>query len=234
MSMSWWQLLLLVFVMLQMSMLCTTIFLHRVLAHRAMSLHPAVSAAMHLYLGLLTGISPLHWLAVHLKHHAFSDKEGDPHSPNVQGFWRILFGSFLYYQREARNPVTLRVYGAGYRPDFVDRHSWIRHYGAVGTTLCVLVFGWKGLVVWVLHFVLYIVLNSMLNSLAHSMGERPNKKSQATNLWWLAILTAGEGWHNNHHTAPGAARFGSPDPAWPVIRTLATFGLAEVRNSRQT
>ena len=230
--MNWWQLLLFVFAMLQISMLCTTIFLHRALAHKAMSLHPVVSTLMHLYIGLMTGISPLHWLAVHRKHHAFSDREGDPHSPNVQGFWHILFGSFFYYQREARDPETLRVYGHGYQPDFIDRYAWLRHYGRGGIIVFALVMGWKGCVVWVLHFVAYIALNSILNSLAHTVGERPNQKSHATNLWWLALVTAGEGWHNNHHTAPESIRFGFLDPAWPAIRILRAFGLAEFRNYR--
>jgi stearoyl-CoA desaturase (delta-9 desaturase) len=78
---------------------------------------------------------------------------------------------------------------------------------------------------------LYVLLNSMINSLGHTIGYR-NFDQQATNLQWVAFMTAGEGLHNNHHQYPTSARFSlrgrEMDPAWPIIRLLEAFGLAKV------
>src|SRR5512147_1395287 len=86
---------------LQASAFCTSIYLHRYRTHRALELHPVVAFLMHLHLSLFTGIVPRQWAAVHRKHHHFSDKEGDPHSPVVRGMWTVLFGNYFLYQREA-------------------------------------------------------------------------------------------------------------------------------------
>src|SRR5258708_6128020 len=93
-------------VILQLSVLFTTILLHRCLTHRGLDLHPAVRNLMHLELALFTGIIPREWVAVHRKHHHFSDQEGDPHSPYIYGLWHVLFGNFFYYRKEKRNPAT--------------------------------------------------------------------------------------------------------------------------------
>ena len=96
-----------------------------------------------------------------------------------------------------------------------------------------LMFGWMwGAVAWVAHVVTYIMVNAMINSLGHMIGYR-NYENEATNLQWLAMITAGEGLHNNHHEYPTAARFSMRkreiDPAWPVIRLLEVLGLARVK-----
>src|ERR1700716_4738933 len=87
---------------LQMSVLFTTIYLHRCLTHRGLELNRVVAFFMHLELSLFTGIVPREWVAVHRKHHHFSDKEGDPHSPRLLGLWKVLFGNILYYRRTSK------------------------------------------------------------------------------------------------------------------------------------
>ena len=80
----------------------------------------------------------------------------------------------------------------------------------------------------------YILLNSMINSVCHKVGYR-NFDNKATNLQWVAMITAGEGLHNNHHEFPMSAtmraRRSEFDPAWPIIRVLEKLGLAEYRKS---
>jgi stearoyl-CoA desaturase (delta-9 desaturase) len=217
----------------QLSALATTIYLHRSVTHRGLELHPAVSFLMHLELTLFTGIMPRQWAAVHRKHHHFSDKEGDPHSPYIFGMWTVLFGNYFMYRKEAANPATVRRYTPDYKPDIIDRIPGVSFGVYIGLGIFMLMFGWLwGVVAWLAHVVLYIVVNAMINSLGHTIGYR-NWENRATNLRWLAWISGGEGLHNNHHEFPTAARFSMReseiDPAWAVIRLLERLGLAKVK-----
>ena len=218
---------------LQLSVLSTTIYLHRYVTHRGLDLHPAVALLMHLELLLFTGVSPRKWAAVHRKHHHLSDQEGDPHSPRLFGLWTILLGNYFLYLREARNPATILKYTPDYCPDLLDRMRWLRHGELLGLAIFLLLFGWGwGFAAWLTHVVAFVALSGMVNGLGHAVGYR-NYQNSATNLRWLAWLTGGEGLHNNHHEYPSAARFSTRsrefDPAWPVIRLLESLGLAKVK-----
>ena len=219
-------------VILQLSVLFTTIYLHRSKTHRGLELHPVVGLLMHLELGLFTGIVPREWVAVHRKHHHFSDEEGDPHSPYLRGMWTVLFGNFWFYRKEKSNAATIRKYTPDWKNDVLDKLPFMQYAALGGLAIFMLMFGFLwGAVAWLAHVVLYILLNSMINSLGHTIAYR-NYDNRATNLQWVALLTAGEGLHNNHHEYPTSARFALKareiDPAWPVIRLLETFGLAKV------
>jgi stearoyl-CoA desaturase (delta-9 desaturase) len=218
---------------LQMSVLFTTIYLHRAQCHRGVDLHPFVGTLMHLELALFTGITPREWVAVHRKHHHFSDKEGDPHSPYLLGMWNVLFGNYFYYQKEVKNKATIRKYTPDYKPDWIDKSKLSGVTLYMGLGIFMLLFGWKwGLAAWAFHMVAYVLLNSSINSLCHMLGYR-NFDNLATNISVIAWMTGGEGYHNNHHEFPSSAKFGLRrwefDPAWPIIRTLEKFGLAKVR-----
>lgn len=218
---------------LQVSTLCTTIYLHRSVTHRGLALHPALAFLMHLELILFTGIIPREWAAVHRKHHHFSDHQGDPHSPRIFGLWQVLLGNYLFYRKEAANPETIRKYTPDYKPDLIDRIPLARHGALAGLGILMLLFGWMwGAVAWIAHVVLYIAVNAMINGLGHTVGYR-NYDNLATNLRWLAWISGGEGLHNNHHAYPTAARFSMRarefDPAWPLIRVLELLRLAEVK-----
>ncbi len=224
---------LITFGILQISALCTTVYLHRAVTHRGLELHPAVSFLMHLELTLFTGVVPREWAAVHRKHHHFSDRHGDPHSPLLYGLWGVLLGNYFYYRREANNPEVIRKYTPDYKPDAIDRipHSQLGLF--LGLGIFILMFGWAwGFAAWIAHMVVYVAVNAMINGLGHMVGYR-NFENQATNLRWLAWISAGEGLHNNHHEYPTAARFSMRarefDPAWPFIRLLEGLGLAKVR-----
>jgi stearoyl-CoA desaturase (delta-9 desaturase) len=219
-------------VILQISVFCTTIYLHRAKTHRGLELHPVIGFLMHLHLTVFTGVVPREWVAVHRKHHHFSDEDGDPHSPVQQGMWKVLFGNYFLYKKEANNAATIRKYTPDWKLDAIDRIPGM-HYGVfLGLGVFCLMFGWMwGVVAWITHIVLYVLLNSMINSLGHTIGYR-NYDQQATNLQWVAYMTAGEGLHNNHHQYPTSARFSlrgrEIDPAWPLICLLEKFGLAKV------
>jgi len=222
---------------LQVSVFLTTIYLHRAMCHRGLDLNPVVANLMHLQLSLFTGIVPRQWVAVHRKHHHFSDREGDPHSPYLLGLWHVFFGNFFYYKNEIRNEATIRKYTPDHRPDVIDHLPIFKHgYGAyLGLGIFMLMFGlpW-GLAMWAFHGVAYILLNSSINSICHMIGYR-NYDNLATNHQFIALLTGGEGLHNNHHEYPSSAKFALKareiDPAWPIIWTLERLGLASVKEA---
>lgn len=222
-------------VVLQITNLCTTIYLHRSLAHSALRLKPAVSWAMQGWLWLHTGIVPREWVAVHRKHHQFSDQEGDPHSPKLEGVLKVLFANVYFYKKEAANPETVTRYTRDLPVTTLERvlfrHGWIGLF--CGAAIAVALLGLAaGLIAFILQALLYIFLNGMINGVCHAIGYR-NFNNEATNLRWVAWLTAGEGLHNNHHHTPASPKLSYKrsefDPAWLVIRILSLLRLAQVR-----
>src|SRR6185436_18976525 len=131
-------------VLTQVAVIATSVYLHRALAHRSLHLHPVSDVIFRIVLWLTTGQSRQEWVAVHRKHHTFTDREGDPHSPRLLGFWRVQLFNVAYYMREARNPDTLETFAPDLRPDRLDRPFF--SHGVLGlgvglAPLCV----WRGL-----------------------------------------------------------------------------------------
>jgi stearoyl-CoA desaturase (delta-9 desaturase) len=221
----------------QIALLLTTLYLHRALSHRALSLSPGVAFACRVLAWISTGVRPRQWVAVHRKHHAFTDVEGDPHSPLLEGFSMVQFLNFVLYRRVARQEEVVRKYARDLPADAWDRRLFdhaLLGLG-IGFALFVLVLGWEmALVAAAVHAVSYLLLNAAINAIGHSWGRRPYPNI-ATNNQWLAFLTMGEGLHNNHHAAPTSARLSLArrelDPGWWVIATLQRLGWAKVRHT---
>lgn len=220
-------------ILIQVAVFGTTIYLHRAATHRALTLHPTVAWLFRFSLWLTTGLSTREWVAVHRKHHAFTDEEGDPHSPLLKGFWAVQLGNVYYYVKESRNPDVLERYARDIKDDWWER-TFFQH-GLLGlgigiASLCaVMGIGW-GLLAGAIHATMYIfVLSSSINGLCHKVGYR-NFDNTATNLQSLAFLTGGEGLHNNHHAHPRSPKFSVRrtefDPAWPLIKLLIALHLA--------
>jgi stearoyl-CoA desaturase (delta-9 desaturase) len=218
----------------QAAVFSTTIFLHRTATHRALALHPAIAWVFRFVLWLTTGLRTREWVAVHRKHHAFTDQEGDPHSPALMGFWSVQLGNVFHYVREAKRKDVLERYARDIEEDAWDRALF--RFGIpgvlVGTAmLCgVLGIGW-GLLAAGIHAVMYVfVLSSSINGLCHHVGYR-NFDNTATNLQSIALVTGGEGLHNNHHGYPRSPKFsfraGEIDPAWAIIKLLIVLRLAK-------
>ena len=172
-------------------------------------------------------------MAVHRKHHAFTDRDGDPHSPRLLGFWRVQLLNVYYYAREARNPETLRRYAPDLKPDRLDRVLFSR--GLVGlavgiAALCLVLGPAAALLAAGLHAVLYVfVLAPLINGLGHWRGAQ-NFDNTAYNSRVMAWLTGGESLHNNHHAHARSPKFSMRrwefDPSWQVIRVLVAARLA--------
>lgn len=221
----------------QVAFFVTSIYLHRTLAHRALRLSGAATATCRILLWLMTGICPREWVAVHRKHHAFTDREGDPHSPVLLGVWTVQWGNPVLYRRVARNPAMVARYARDLPPDRFDRmlfdRGWLGLAAAAGAVTAVA--GWEVMVVAaVVYGALYLAGSGAINAVGHHWGKRPYD-NLATNSQWLALLVAGEGLHNNHHAAPTSSRFSFTtaeiDPAWLMIRLLARLRLANVRHT---
>ncbi len=219
----------------QVTIFLTTIYLHRTVAHKAVTMSPGVAFACRLLLWLTTGVRPKQWAGVHRKHHARTDVQGDPHSPVLLGYWQVQLNNVGLYRKTIRDGETIDKYTKDIPVDGWDRilfdHAVIGL--SIGIALLCLVLGWQwGLLAAAVHTVSYLALNSAVNAVGHSFGKRPYP-NLATNNGWLAWLTAGEGWHNNHHAAPTSARLGlkvsEPDPGWWVIKLLVRCKGAKIR-----
>jgi stearoyl-CoA desaturase (Delta-9 desaturase) len=219
---------------IQTAVFSTTIYLHRTATHKALTMHPALEWLFKFALWLTTGLATREWVAVHRKHHAFTDEEGDPHSPALEGFWKVQLGNVFYYMREVKKSDVVERYARDIKEGWWDRHVFER--GLLGLTigtvaLCVVLgIGW-GLLAAAIHAVMYVfVLSSSINGLCHHVGYR-NFDNTATNIRLVALLTGGEGLHNNHHGYPRSPKFSFRrsefDPAWPVIKLLIALGLAK-------
>ena len=220
----------------QAAVIATSVYLHRGLAHRALRLHPLADFFFRCILWISTGQNRREWVAVHRKHHAFTDKEGDPHSPLLLGFWKVQLGNVFYYVREARNPETIARWARDIKDDVWDRliFNWGTLGAIVGVTIAMLLLGpvW-GISVSIAHFVLYVfVLAPAINALGHWWGRKNFLTNSATNIRILAWLTGGESLHNNHHAYPSSPKFSMRkfefDPSWVVIKVLLAFRLVQL------
>jgi len=219
----------------QASVIATSIYLHRSLAHRSLAVHPVADLFFRVMLWLTTGQRRHEWVAVHRKHHTFTDRDGDPHSPQLLGLWRVQLLNVYYYAREARNLETIRKFAPDIEQDWLDRHVFAWGWSGVvlGTALLSLALGlWTGLLAMALHAVMYVfVLAPIINGLGHWHGAQ-NFDNTAYNWRFLAWITGGESLHNNHHAHPRAPKFSVRasefDPSWPVIRVLAALRLIVV------
>jgi stearoyl-CoA desaturase (delta-9 desaturase) len=173
---------------------------------------------------------PLRWAANHRDHHRFSDTEQDVHSPQ-KGFWWSHVGWILCDKYSATNTDRIKDFAAYPELRFLNRHDT---FAAVLVALgCLAVGGWSGLVVGL--FVSTILLwhsTFFVNSLAHVMGRRRYATEDTSrNSVLIAVLTMGEGWHNNHHYAPSSCRNGffwwEWDPSFYALKALSWVGIVK-------
>jgi stearoyl-CoA desaturase (delta-9 desaturase) len=225
-------------VMVQITIACVTLFLHRSQAHRAVSFHPAVNHFMRFWLWLTTGMVTKQWVAIHRKHHQRSDQEGDPHSPQIYGIWRVLFGGALLYAKAAKNKLLIQELGHGTPNDWIEENLYTPH-SRLGILLMLIIdlvlFGPVGFFVWGIQM-LWIPFwaAGVINGLSHWWGYRnTDTKDTSRNLWPWAIWIGGEELHNGHHADGANAKFSQKwwefDIGWMYIQILQFFKLAKVR-----
>jgi stearoyl-CoA desaturase (delta-9 desaturase) len=235
----WWGYAITALALTHITIVAVTVFLHRHQSHRALDLHPAVSHFFRLWLWLTTGMVTKEWAAIHRKHHAKVETPEDPHSPQILGINRVLWGGVMLYVKEARNRATIERYGHGTPDDWLERQVYSR-YLKLGLTLTgvvdVVLFG---IVPGALIFVTQIAwipfwAAGVINGIGHYWGYRNWPTGDAsTNIVPWGILIGGEELHNNHHAFTTSAKLSSKwyefDIGWMYIRILEALGLAKVK-----
>jgi fatty-acid desaturase len=175
---------------------------------------------------------PIFWVATHRVHHQKSDQPGDPHSPREGAFWAhmgwIVFG-------EAKHDNTRLM--SKYAPDLAKHrfYLWLNDWHWIPTVvlgLVLLAIGGVSMVLWgvALRIVFGLHATWAVNSATHMFGSRRfATRDDSRNTWWVALLTFGEGWHNNHHAHPVSARHGLVwwefDPSWLTLKLFRAIGL---------
>jgi stearoyl-CoA desaturase (delta-9 desaturase) len=238
----WWVPLLYVVVLGHITNLCVTLYLHRSATHEGVVFHPIVSHFMRFWLWLTTSVITQEWVACHRKHHAFSDREGDPHSPVQEGLLEIVFGGVFFYHEACKDQDMLEKYGKGCPTDWIEnrlysgRHHW---WGILAMFIVdVALFGplW-GVFAWVSMAIWLPIFGNVINGVGHALGYRNfNTKDESHNIIPLGLLIVGEELHNNHHADPRSACFRAKwyefDIGWVYIKMLSWVKLANVVYAR--
>ena len=240
-NLPWWGDVLAGLVLVQITIAAVTVYLHRCQAHRALDVHPVVGHFFRFWLWLTTGMITKEWAAIHRKHHAKCETEDDPHSPQVLGIERVLFGGVLLYVKESRKAETMTRYGHGTPDDWMERNVYtpLNKWGIVILALVdialfgllpgALIFGVQ--MAWIPFWAAGVI-----NGIGHWWGYRNFVTEDAsTNITPIAAWIGGEELHNNHHAYPTSAKFSIRwyefDLGWLYIRTLSALGLATVRKT---
>ena len=225
-------------VMTHITIVCVTVYLHRGQAHRGLDFHPILEHFIRFWLWLTTGMVTKQWVAIHRKHHAFSDRFKDPHSPLYYGIWRVLFGGAFLYHTESKNTSTIEKYGIGTPNDWLERNVYSKH-SRLGITLLLLVnllcFSWWGLLIWGIQLIwIPFWAAGVINGLGHWLGYKNGKtRDNSHNLGAWGIIIGGEELHNNHHIEPASPKLSRRwfefDIGWMWIQIFRFLRLLTVR-----
>jgi stearoyl-CoA desaturase (delta-9 desaturase) len=238
---AWWVPVVWIIVVGHITNLCVTLYLHRSATHEGVKFVQPVEHLMRLWLWLTTGMNTLEWVACHRKHHAFSDREGDPHSPVNEGLLAIVFGGVFFYREAVADHEMLEKYGRGCPTDVVERRVYSAR-PSLGLMLMMLLdvylfgIGW-GLLAWSAMAVWIPISGNIINGVGHAIGYRNfDTKDHSHNIIPIGIWIVGEELHNNHHADPRSAKFKAKwyefDIGWLYIRLLAAMRLARVLYAR--
>lgn len=207
---------------------------HRLLTHRSFKAPKWLEYVLSIIGTLSLQNSPNKWIATHRMHHKFVDTDLDPHSAR-SGFWWPQLGWVVWGKAQDHDQATLQKYIPDLLKDPVHRMiSRLYVVPIVVSALLLYAFGGWQFVVWgvAARVVLGWHTTWFVNSLSHIYGKRPHETGDlSTNNWFVAILTFGEGWHNNHHAFPTSARHGLSwyqfDMNWITIRIFEKLGWAK-------
>ena len=227
-------------VMVQITIACVTLYLHRSQAHRGVTFHPVVAHFMRFWLFLTTGMITKQWVAIHRKHHRFNDADGDPHSPHVFGIWKVFFKGALLYHAASKDKQMVAQYGVGTPDDWIERNLYTPH-SRLGITIMLIInlclFGLWGWLVWLVQLVwIPLWAAGVVNGFGHWWGYRnTDTKDFSRNIVPWDFWVGGELLHNNHHADPASPKLSRRwyefDIGWMYIKLLSYCGLAEIRTT---
>jgi stearoyl-CoA desaturase (delta-9 desaturase) len=225
-------------VMTHITIICVTLFLHRGQAHKGIVFHPILEHFMRFWLWLTTGMVTKQWVAIHRKHHRFSDNKGDPHTPHVYGIWRVLFKGAGLYHTASKDSVMVATYGQGTPNDWIESKLYTRH-SRLGILLMLvincLLFGPWGFLIWGIQMIwIPFWAAGVINGIGHWWGYRNGEtKDHSRNIVPWDIIVGGECLHNNHHMDPANPRLSRRwfefDIGWMWFKLFSYVGLAKLR-----
>lgn len=208
-----------------------TLGFHRLVTHRSFEVPKWLEYILVFCGTLACQGGPIDWIGLHRIHHKYSDTHPDPHDSN-QGFWWSHLGWMLYHI-----PANQEV--PRYTQDILNDsfYQFCQKYLIpiqVALGLCLYFLGGWSFVIWGIFVRLVVVFHCtwFVNSATHKFGYQSHEsKDNSRNCWWVALVTYGEGWHNNHHAFQYSARHGLQwweiDITWMTIRFLQLLGLAK-------
>jgi stearoyl-CoA desaturase (delta-9 desaturase) len=225
-------------VMTHITIICVTLYLHRGQAHRAIVFHPILEHFMRFWLWLTTGMVTRQWVAIHRKHHRYSDSAGDPHSPHVFGIWRVLFGGAWLYHEASKDKDMVNTYGGGCPDDWIERNIYSAH-SRLGIGILFLldtvIFGWWGVLIWAVQMIwIPFWAAGVINGIGHYWGyQNGETRDLSRNISPWDIIVGGECLHNNHHLEPAnpklSRRWFEFDIGWAWLNLFRLLGLARLR-----
>jgi len=220
---------------------------HRLHTHRGYKTSKAFEYFLAMFGTLTLEGGPMLWVATHRVHHQHPDTDGDPHTPRDGGFWAHI-GWILFGDTHHNNTELMAKYAPDLAADpFYRRLNTYHYLPLIVLGVAMLALGGWPLVYWTIFFRVCFGLHAtwLVNSATHMWGSRRfNTHDDSRNSWWVALLTFGEGWHNNHHAHPVSARHGLAwyefDVSWITLRALDAIGVvrdlkvAKIRRVPQT
>ncbi|RUR13018.1 fatty acid desaturase [Legionella sp. km772] len=237
-NLSFWGYVLATVILTQITIASVTIYLHRNQTHRALTLHPIISHFFRFWLWMTTGMVTADWVAIHRKHHATTDVEGDPHSPVVEGIKKVFWQGAELYRAARKDREMVAKYSHGTPTDWIERNVYSR-YSARGVVLMLFIdlflFGVPGISIWAIQMMwIPLFAAGVINGIGHYWGYRNYEcPDAATNIIPWGFWIGGEELHNNHHTFASSAKFSVKwwefDIGWMYIRVLSFLGLAKVK-----
>jgi len=218
---------------------------HRLITHRGYRVPKLVEYFLVTCATLSLEGGPIQWVVTHRIHHAHTDRTGDPHTPRDGGWWAHV-GWILRGTAQDHDEATVKRYA----PDLItDRYynllNRFYYVPLIVLSVLLLVLGGWSVLLWSVFLRVTVALHAtwFVNSATHMWGRKRFETGEdSRNSWWVALLTFGEGWHNNHHAYPTSARHGLRwyefDINWLGIYVLQLLGLAraikKVRFNRAT
>ena len=237
-NLSFWGYVIATIVLTQATIASVTIYLHRHQTHRALDLHPFISHIFRFWLWLTTGMVTSEWVAIHRKHHATTDVEGDPHSPKVVGIKKVFWEGAELYRAARKDREMIDKYSHGTPDDWIEKNIYDPHCTRgliVLFFLDIFLFGVPGITIFAIQM-LWIPLwaAGVVNGIGHYWGYRNFEcPDTATNVSPWGFWIGGEELHNNHHTFASSAKFSVKwwefDLGWMYIRILSFLGMAQVK-----
>jgi stearoyl-CoA desaturase (Delta-9 desaturase) len=229
-------------VVTHITIISVTLFLHRGQAHRGIIFHPILEHCMRFWLWLTTGQITKQWVAIHRKHHVFSDNEGDPHTPHVFGIWTVLFKGAVLYHTASKDTDMVNKFGVGTPDDWIERVIYTPH-SRLGILLMLVIdclfFGPWGLIVWGVQMIwIPFWAAGVINGLGHWWGYRNGTtRDHSQNIVPWGIVIGGEELHNNHHLNPAnvklSRRWFEFDIGYMWLKLFRLVGLAKIISREQ-